>query len=188
MSELHNAPARSHHRSKAILAIAAGTALLIGGTGTYALWSTSETLTAGPIETGDLDLALGTGVWSLDGLVTAPATVADPAAVRIVPGDVLTLTQPLDVTLVGDTIAADLSVVVDEIVPPALASYITVDFASADLGAATGPNAFRITPADAGTIATTVTLTFSQTTPDRVATNTTVDLTAIAFQLNQAAS
>jgi len=108
--------------------------------------------------------------------------------VRIVPGDVLTLTQPLDVTLVGDTIAADLSVVVDEIVPPALASYVSVDFSSTALGTATAPNTFRITPADAGTITTTVTLTFSQTTPDRVATNTSVDLTAIAFELNQAAS
>jgi alternate signal-mediated exported protein len=180
---------RAGARTKGIVAIAAGTALLLGGGGTYAYWSTQQALTAGTVESGDLDLALGSGTWTIQGVLDgAPTAVADPANVRIVPGDVLTLTQPVTVTLVGDTIEADLAVSAADIVPAPLAQYMTVDFTSTGLGTATGVNTYRVTPATAGTVTATVTITFSSTTPDRVAVNTPVDLDNISFALTQATS
>lgn len=184
----HQAPTHTKKRIKGIVAIAAGTALLLGGAGTYAMWSSAEALEAGPVETGDLSLTLGAGTWTLDGLLTPVTAVADPSAVRIVPGDVLTLTQAVDLTLVGDTIAADLSVDAEDLVPAALAPYISVGFTSTTLGTPSGPNTFRVTPANAGTVSTVVTVDFDASTPDRTATATTVDLTAITFALEQAGS
>jgi len=179
---------RSTGRTKGILAIAVGTALLLGGGGTYAYWSTQQALTAGTVTTGDLNLGLGTPSWTLTGVLSPAAPVADPAAVRIVPGDTLTLTQPVTVTLVGNTIQANLAVNTGSIVPADVAQYVSVAFTAPGLGTPTGTNTYRVTPATAGTINATVTVTFSSSTPDRIAANTAVNLNNITFSLTQASS
>ena len=89
-----NAVASSRTRAKANVAIAAGAALLLGG-GTLAYWSTQQVIATGTINSGDLNLVAGTGTWTLQGVAqTAPTPVTDITTVKLVPGDVLTLTQP----------------------------------------------------------------------------------------------
>ena len=181
-------PKRASSRTKAIVAIAAGTALLLGGAGTLAYWSTSQSLTAGTVTSGDLDLTLGTGVWTLDGVLTSPTVVADPSTVRIVPGDMLTLEQPVTVTLVGDKLEADLTVDVTAAIPSANANDFTV--ALTVTGAtANGVNTYRLKPADVtAPLQATLTITFNSATADRVAVNTAIDLSKVTFNLTQASS
>ncbi|MFJ4160413.1 alternate-type signal peptide domain-containing protein [Microbacterium testaceum] len=182
-------PARRHRRTKAILAIAAGTALLLGGGGTYAFWTTQTALTAGTVSSGNLALSLGTGSWSLKGILGQATSVSNLTNVKIVPGDVLTLTQPVTVTLVGDTLAADLAVTqgASFVTGPA-APYVKVAVNITGLGAQTGTNTYRVTPATAGTLTATVTVTFDSATPNLVGVNTPVDLNQLAFSLTQASS
>ncbi|MDQ1130098.1 alternate-type signal peptide domain-containing protein [Microbacterium sp. SORGH_AS_0888] len=198
MTETHEATSRRRRRTpargraKGILAIAAGAALIVGGGYTYASWSTSTTLTDSAVQAGDLNLQLGTGSWTIDGVITDPTPITGSLEnVRVVPGDVLTLTQPLTVTLVGTTIAADLSTSFDSAIPAELAPYVTVGFSATGFGAARAGNVYRITPAAgnapiAGTA--TVTITFSGDTPDRVGVTQTINLDKVAFNLTQASS
>lgn len=182
---------RRRTTGKAIAAIAAGTALLLGGTGTLAIWSTQTALTAGPIESGNLDLIVDTteGAWTLDGLVGGLITLdpADISAVRIVPGDVLTLTQPIEVILEGDTLAADLSLSSTDVVGGALAPYVDVELAVTGLGSAVG-NTYRVTPQTDGTLVAVVTITFDATTSGQLGANTELDLSNLVFSLTQVAS
>ena len=182
-------PTRRHRRTKAILAMAAGTALLLGGGGTYAFWTTQTALTAGTVSSGNLALSLGTGSWSLKGVLGQATSVSNLTNVKIVPGDVLTLTQPVTVTLVGDTLAADLAVTqgASFVTGPA-APYVKVVVNITGLGAQTGTNTYRVTPATAGTLTATVTVTFDSATPNLVGVNTPVDLNQLAFSLTQASS
>lgn len=178
---------RLNARTKAILAIVAGSALLLGGGGTYAYWSTQVNLGAGTVQSGDLNLSLGSGSWSLKGVLDAAANpVSAIGNVRIVPGDVLTLTQPLTVTLVGTTIAADLKVDTTTAIPAELAPYVTVSFTSS-AGTATG-NTWRITPATAGALSTELKITFNGTAALREGVNQTIDLSKVGFTLTQASS
>ena len=180
---------RSSARTKGIVAVAAGTALLLGGAGSYALWTTSVDLGTGTIESGDLGLTLGTAAWELDGLIGGPIAIpaADLNAVRIVPGDVLELTQTVDVTLVGDTIEADLTVDAGTAFASGdLADH--VDVALAIDGAAAANGTFRVTPENAGELTATVTITFDQATPALAGTDETLDLAELGFTLTQVAS
>lgn len=183
-------PVRRHRKAKAILAIAAGTALLLGGGGTYAYWSTEQALTATPINSGNLDLGLGAGTWSLKGVLGAVTPVSNLANVRIVPGDVLTLTQPLTVTLTGDTLVADLQAKVGaSLSGSTLGQNLTVALTMpTNYGTSTGNNTFRLTQANSGTTTATVTITFKPATAGQTAVATSVNLNDISFALTQASS
>ncbi len=189
MSDNNTTAPRSGGRLKGIVAIAAGAALLVGGTGVFAYWSTQQSLSVDDVQAGDLDLTLGDGEWTLDGVLGTPNVI--PAAnlgnVRIVPGDVLTLAQDIDVTLVGTTIEAILATDLTGVVPAGLASYVDIAF-DPGVGTAEGTNAVRLVPADSGTIEATVTITFDPATPDQDGTNETLDLSALTFTLTQADS
>lgn len=183
-------PVRRSRRGTATLAIAAGTALLLGGAGTYAYWSTETALTAGVIESGDLDLTLGDGTWTLAGVLQPATAVTDLTDVRLVPGDVLTLTQPITVTLVGDTIAADLtSTLGPSFTSGSLAPYLDVELTlPAGLGTATADNTYRIVGATEQTVDATLRITFLADTAERDGVNSAVDLGGVSFALTQASS
>ncbi|WP_300266888.1 alternate-type signal peptide domain-containing protein [Microbacterium sp.] len=102
---------RRGSRTKAIVAIAAGAVLLLGGGTTLAYWSTQATIDGGTISSGDLNLTLvDSPSWSLTPEGGTSAPVPDIAAIDIVPGDTVTLTQDVTLTLVGDNLIADLPV------------------------------------------------------------------------------
>jgi alternate signal-mediated exported protein len=100
--------ARSRTSGKTLVAGAAagilGVALLAGGGGTFAVWSDTATVTPGTITAGTLAVEIdGQGTWTgHDG------PIADIAAYRIVPGDVLTYTLPVGVQIEGDNLKAKL--------------------------------------------------------------------------------
>lgn len=187
MSDQSPASARpAASRAKGIIAIAAGAVLLLGGGTTLALWNSSASLTAGDVQAGDLNLTLGAGTWTLDGLLTDAAPVTDPSTVRIVPGDVLTLTQTVNVTLVGDTIQADLVADTGDLLPAGAATYIDVDLA-VSAGTEVTPGTYRLTPAQvASPLTATLTITFDEATPDRELVNAVLDLNEVGFTLTQA--
>ena len=93
--------------AKGALAIGVGAALLLGGGGTLAIWNDSETTASGSITAGDLQLSPvvgGEGKWT-----NAVGTVVDLNTYKVVPGDVLTYTQKLNVKLTGDLMTAKIS-------------------------------------------------------------------------------
>jgi len=86
---------------KGTAAIAVGAALLLGGGGSLANWNAAASATPGNIVAGDLNVATAAGVWT-----DRTGATIDIATYRVVPGDMLTYTQALTVTLVGDKMAA----------------------------------------------------------------------------------
>jgi len=79
------------------IAAAAGLALLLGGAGSLAYWSDTESLNAGTVNSGTLTLdSNADGAW-------------DETITNIVPGDVITYTETFDIEAVGDNLDAELS-------------------------------------------------------------------------------
>lgn len=99
-----------HRRTKGLIAIGAGAALLIGGS-TFALWTAQSDIAAGTITAGDLDVAVAAGTWS-DVSAEHETAVAIPALAdfRLVPGDIIEGEFPVDVAALGDNLVADLTV------------------------------------------------------------------------------
>jgi alternate signal-mediated exported protein len=93
---------------KGTAAIAVGAALLLGGGGTLANWNDAATATPGSIVSGDLNLEAKEGTWTNTADVDVTEGLED-GTYTVVPGDVLTFTQNLDVTLKGDNMAATIS-------------------------------------------------------------------------------
>ncbi|MCC9146148.1 MULTISPECIES: alternate-type signal peptide domain-containing protein [unclassified Arthrobacter] len=89
--------------AKGALAIGLGSAMLLGGGGTLAVWNDKATADAGIIQAGSLDVAAEPGVW------TNAAGVIDIASYKVVPGEQLTFIQNVDVTLEGNQMKAQLS-------------------------------------------------------------------------------
>lgn len=173
--------------TKGTVAIGAGVLLLLGGAGTYALWEVTAPL-SGSVQSGDLNLALEDAAWAVNG-----APVADIAGVRIVPGDVVTLTQDVKVTAVGENLNAQLRVdESDVLVNPDVAAWfdVTLDLdANASWATKTGAKSYAVTSAAPGTDAyeatAVVTLTFDHDTTLHNAVNTTIDFSEIDFVLEQ---
>ncbi|MFZ4843348.1 alternate-type signal peptide domain-containing protein [Mycetocola saprophilus] len=98
----------------AAIAATLGAALLLGGAGTLAYWTDTKDAQAQTINSGSLELGqIGSANWSVQHVVgntkTQPTQV-DPSSFRIVPGDVLTTTVNVPVTLTGNDIKASLKV------------------------------------------------------------------------------
>jgi alternate signal-mediated exported protein len=87
---------------KGTAAIAVGAALLLGGGGTLANWNAADAATPGIIVAGDLNVKAGAGVWT-----DRNGATIDISTYKVVPGDKLTFTQDLTVTLVGNKMAAN---------------------------------------------------------------------------------
>lgn len=87
---------------KGTAAIAVGAALLLGGGGTLANWNAEATAAPGTIVAGDLNVTAATGVWT-----DRNGATINVNTYKVVPGDKLTYTQALTVTLVGDKMAAN---------------------------------------------------------------------------------
>ncbi len=101
--------------TKGAIAGAAGVALLLGGGGTFALWSSSQTVVAGPVRSGELSMdPLTQATWrdvSAD-LAGGPRTIptSEIGAYAIVPGDTLEVVQKATVHATGKNLKAKLSI------------------------------------------------------------------------------
>lgn len=82
-----------------------GVALLMGGGGTLAAWNATDDANAGTIKSGQLALTAQEGVWT-----DAADNRIDVAEYRIIPGEVLTYTQVLDIVVEGTNMEASLAV------------------------------------------------------------------------------
>lgn len=169
-----------------ILAAVAAVLLLLGGLGTFALWSDSETTDSGDVQTGTLDLeAVNTGQWQDISNAAAPAPI-DPATFRMVPGDVLQYTASYRVLADGDNLTARIITTNQgqNVIPEELAPYVTITNTATFGGQPVPSNV--ITEADNGkTVDVTVTVNFSRDTPDQVGVNQTINLSQLQVTLQQ---
>jgi len=151
--------------TKAVIAAAAGGALLLGGAGTLATWNSSGTVsTAGTIAAGNLNVGSATVVgWSVQHLTAGTygsAVTLTPAqftAFRAVPGDKLTYTATVPITATGNNLVATTSLSGGSITA-ATASAADVALASALTTSATTTMSI---PATTGVTGTGPTYTFT---------------------------
>jgi alternate signal-mediated exported protein len=154
--------------TKAVIAGAAGVALLAGGAGSLAFWTDTKSGSAVAIASGDLSLgtiADSTG-WTIQqnaAGVPVPQTAAVayvPGTTLVVPGDVLTKTVAVPVNISGLNNKATL--VVSEATTPsnALATQLTAAVTSVN-GVAGGTA--TLTSADDGTVDVVFTVTIPWT-------------------------
>lgn len=165
--------------SKGAVAVGVGIVLLLGGGGTFAYWNASVASSGGTIAAGDLNLvANGTGAWT-----DRNGATVDISSYKVVPGDLLTYTQKLDVTLVGNKIAANLTVDA----PAATGNFTATNIKTGAItltnsagGAITNP----LTASASGMTAKT-TFEFLSSTVNRDDVNATYDFSKVAFKLQQ---
>ncbi|MCC3269664.1 alternate-type signal peptide domain-containing protein [Arthrobacter gengyunqii] len=172
--------------AKGALAIGVGAALLLGGGGTLAIWNDSETTAAGSITAGDLQLSPvvgGDGKWT-----NAVGTVVDLNTYKVVPGDVLTYTQKLNVKLTGDLMTAKLSMTQPTFVNGGFAAAdVTVDVPTLKKADGTViPSVLK--PADSGDVIASAKFTFNDRIDQKQSSvNAAATFGAITFKLDQQA-
>ena len=182
---------------KGSIAGAVGIALLLGGAGTFALWSDTASVNGGVVQTGTLDVALtGSGTWK-DVSPDAPNTTWVPATDRLVPGDTVTFTQDVTVVANGKNLKATLgytsgSIVVDPALVPSVIVSLSATKVSGDatISAAAAPNTYNVLPAAGGSsvFRVVITVAFDKTIPINQVGQTLatgVDLSGASFLLAQ---
>ncbi|WP_434618343.1 alternate-type signal peptide domain-containing protein [Arthrobacter sp. A5] len=174
---------------KGAIATGAGVLLMVGGGGTLATWNQAQNASMGSVVSGDLNLEVNTatdkGHWT-----NASGTTVDPAVYKVVPGDVLTYTQDLKVTLTGDLMKAKLSVTN----AGANAGFTP---ASVDVSATALKDATALKPITSGDVLTplvnghvvtaSTTFTFKTSTTNRDSVNQTYNFGPVGYKLEQQA-
>jgi alternate signal-mediated exported protein len=182
---------------KGSIAGAVGIALLLGGAGTFALWSDNAAVNGGIVQTGTLDIALtGTAAWK-DISPDAANTTWVVATDRLVPGDTVTLTQDVTVVATGKNLKALLaytagSITINSTVAPAVVVSLSATKVSGDatISAGTLANTYNILPVSGGTsvFRVVITVAYDKLIPVNQVGQTlsnAVDLTAANFTLTQ---
>lgn len=167
---------------KAAVAGAAGIALLMGGAGTFALWNSSATVSAGTITAGTLSLTANSdGVWKNG------STTIDPATYKIIPGTTLVYTQTLTVNATGDGLTAGLTYS-GMTGSGTLDSSVTKTLAVTSTSSNVTVSGNNVTVVSAATPAT-VKVTFTVSLPSSATTGQggTLNLSALTFTLAQTA-
>jgi len=169
--------------AKGAIAAGVGVILLAGGGGTLATWNQANNASMGSVVSGDLNLVAGAGVWKN----AANTTIPNIADYKVVPGDTLTYTQPLTVTLTGNLMTAKLAVTgasaANGFGDQGVVSATTLTNAR---NGQVLPDAVLV-PADSGQVTATTTFTFKSTTTGRDAVNSSVNLGGIGYKLEQQA-
>lgn len=94
---------------KGAVAGTAGIALLAGGFSTYAVWTDRESVNAGKLQTGHLEIvSVGDETWTDKSSDRTTDTWL--AGDKMVPGDVVELRQPLDVEAEGKNLKVAMTV------------------------------------------------------------------------------
>jgi alternate signal-mediated exported protein len=121
--------------TKGAMAAGAAALLLLGGAGSLALWSDEETVVGGDINTGTLDITAEPGTWTDISDGEPGSSIPIIGVFRMVPGDTIRYTTEMNVTAIGDNLAAD--IVVDAAGLPTVGE---------------GPDTARIVATDIGTV------------------------------------
>jgi alternate signal-mediated exported protein len=96
---------------KGSVAGATGIVLLMGGFGTYALWSDSTSVDQDTLKSGALDITgTGTATWADISSTGAVNGAWDPASDKMVPGDTVKLTQPVTIDASGKNLKVKFTV------------------------------------------------------------------------------
>ena len=164
---------------KGTAAIAVGAALLLGGGGTLASWNASATGTPGTVAAGDLNVTAATGVWKDHN----DATITNIANYKVVPGDKLTYTQELDVTLIGDKMAATVAAVGATPANGFTAANVIVTAPALTVDGAAVSNPLRAST----TVTATITFEFKSSTTGRSDVTKTYNFNNVSFTLDQVA-
>ncbi len=171
---------------KAAIAGALGVVLLTGGT-TFALWSDSENVNGGTVNSGTLALTpSGTPAWNdiSNPTTPEPITIED---FLIVPGDTIEYTAAFTVNASGDNLSAtlDVSDPVAATGDAALLEATTVTQTFTDVGGEPVTDG-AITSADDGeVINVTVTIVFDESTPGTTAQGESISLSDMTITLQQ---
>jgi alternate signal-mediated exported protein len=180
---------------KGAIAGAAGVALLLGGAGTFALWNANVGVASGTVSTGTLSFGTNSGATWKDTSAGAATTTFDPATQKIVPGDVVTLTQVITVNATGKNLKAQLAYAPSSVaIPVDLAPHIAVALVASKVsgdaalsGSGTTVSPYIITPSAGGTstFSVVLTFTFDSTTTGAIGQGESVDLSGATYTLTQ---
>jgi len=172
-------------RTKAGLAAGGAAVLLMGGLGTAALWSDSETAGAGTISTGTLDIKADTAdAWVETS--TGSDQAFDLGTDRIVPGDVLESAQTFTVDAAGKNLLAALSVDYVDDASASLPEGVEVTLGDITLdGAPFDPDTDRIDEGAGQKLAATIKVTFDESVANQTSINETLDLEDIRVTVTQ---
>lgn len=167
--------------AKGAIATGVGIILLAGGGGTLATWNQAQNASMGKVVAGDLNMVpvADSGQWT-----NAKNQSIKIGDYKVVPGDVLTYTQKLDVTLVGDLMVAKLKVTgagVDDGFDTN-ATVVTTTLTGTD-GLIAADD--ELTETDSGVVTASTTFTFKQATEDRESVKATYDFAGVGYILEQ---
>ena len=164
---------------KGSAAIALGAALLLGGGGTLANWNAAATQTPGTIVAGDLNVVNGVGAWT--------DRNGDPVTIstyKVVPGDKLTFTQDLNVTLAGNKMAAEIATSGISATNGFTPANVTVSAPVLTVGGSAVSNPLTPTGATQA-VKATITFEFKATTANRADVSATYNFNNVGFTLTQ---
>lgn len=182
--------------TKGTIAAGAAGVLLLGGASTLALWQDAQTIDAGKVSTGVLDLSLGTaGAW-MDISEGAPGTELEGT---IVPGDKISYTQPVTITAQGDNLKGEFTIddaSLQDAVGETGLEEVSIDVEPTDLPAGLVAQGDVLSFTDAATynLKVVITLTFDaadSSSPDTASPvyigsqNKEIDLTELVLTLDQ---
>lgn len=167
--------------TKGAIVTGLGVALLLGGGGTLAVWNADQGSTAGTVVAGDLQLTSTGGTWTSN----LSGTIADIGSYKVVPGETLTYTQDLGITLAGDMMVAGLTVT-GATADNGFGADVTVSDPALENAAGAILAATELTPADSGAATATTTFTYSESASAE-SMNATMDFSAINYVLTQKA-
>lgn len=169
-----------NRKTKGAIAVAAGAILLLGGMGSYALWSDAEDVAGGAIAAGAFGLACPAGTWT-DISGDVPEVTINPATDLMVPGDTWRYSANCTVTATGKNMEAALSVtgIGTGSTTPAT-TYVTT---TTQVG--TGAPNTAVVVSNAQVLPVTVTVAFAEDTPNLDFTNGQINVSGMQIMLNQ---
>lgn len=182
---------------KGAVAGAAGIALLLGGAGTFALWNSSIGVGSSTVSTGTLKFGTATGATWRDDSAGATTTAFVPTTDKIVPGDVVSLTQNVTVSASGKNLKASLVYVPGSVTIPAdltgkIVPTLTVTWVSGDsslTGTGTVTDPYIITPPANATgtsvFKVKISYAFDSAVTGTVGQGESVDLSGATYLLTQ---
>lgn len=174
--------------TKGAIVTGLGVALLLGGGGTLAVWNADTTADIGIVTAGDLDLDARPGVWtsSLTGVIGGKDQIS---AYRIIPGETLTYSQKINVTLVGNSgLKANLTVEGIDAVTNGFGGHLqNVSYAIKDASNKLVVDQGKVAGGEVAQGAYTASAAFTFTAEDDQARNVSLNLSPIKYQLTQVA-